>query len=186
MLIKFLCGFICQKSVLQENRIYFANLSLVLIFLLIHGHDAKAILRDDGIYLANLRGTQNVVIGLLVSKIYPDKKIGNLFNRATGEKENLWKEKFILLETEADEVVMGWFSQIAVSEFSPPEDWLLSYGAVFPYINSTTIHNIVFYHGKVGFVSISTFQAAEEWSEFVLMIREVIIIIIILFGMIND
>ena len=62
---------------------------LVLIFLLIHGHDARAILRDDGIYLANLRGTQNVVIGLLVSKIYPDKKIGNLFNRATGGKENL-------------------------------------------------------------------------------------------------
>ena len=78
---------------------------LVLIFLLIHGHDAKAILRDDGIYLANLRGPQNVVIGLLVSKIYPDKKIGNLFNRA-GEKGNLWR-KFILLETEADEVVMG-------------------------------------------------------------------------------
>ena len=90
---------------------------LVLIFLLIHGHDAKAILRDDGIYLANLRGPQNVVIGLLVSKIYPDKKIGNLFNRAA-EKGNLWR-KFILLETEADEAVMGWFSQIAVSEFSP-------------------------------------------------------------------
>ena len=78
---------------------------LLLIFLLIHGHDAKAILRDDGIYLANLRGPQNVVIGLLVSKIYPDKKIGNLFNRAA-EKGNLWR-KFILLETEADEVVMG-------------------------------------------------------------------------------
>ena len=78
---------------------------LVLIFLLIHGHDAKAILREDGIYLANLRGPQNVVIGLLVSKIYPDKKIGNLFNRAA-EKGNLWR-KFILLKTEADEVVMG-------------------------------------------------------------------------------
>ena len=46
-----------------------------------------------------------MVIGLLVSKIYPDKKIGNLFNRAA-EKGNLWR-KFILLETEADEVVMG-------------------------------------------------------------------------------
>ena len=78
---------------------------LVLIFLLIHGHDAKAVLREDGIYLANLRAPQNVVIGLLVSKIYPDKKIGNLFNRAA-EKGNLWR-KFILLKTEADEVVMG-------------------------------------------------------------------------------
>ena len=78
---------------------------LVLIFLLIHGHDAQAILREDGIYLANLRAPQNVVIGLLVSKIYPDKKIGNLFNRAA-EKGNLWRN-FILLKTEADEVVMG-------------------------------------------------------------------------------
>ena len=67
---------------------------LLLIFLLIHGLDAKAILREDGIYLANLRGTQNVVIGLLVSKIYPDKKIGNLFNRAEGKRKSLEKSLF--------------------------------------------------------------------------------------------
>ena len=38
-------------------------------------------------------GTQNVVIGLLVSQIYPDKKIGNLFNRAA-EKGNLWRKVY--------------------------------------------------------------------------------------------
>ena len=81
-------GLFAKKACFRKIG-YILPTFLVLIFLLIHGHDAKAILRDDGIYLANLRGTQNVVIGLLVSKIYPDKKIGNLFNRATGEKENL-------------------------------------------------------------------------------------------------
>ena len=40
-----------------------------------------------------LAETQNVVIGLLVSKIYPDKKIGNLFNRAA-EKGNLWRKVY--------------------------------------------------------------------------------------------
>ena len=38
-------------------------------------------------------GTQNVVIGLLVSQIYPDKKIGNLFNRGA-EKGNLCRKVY--------------------------------------------------------------------------------------------
>ena len=85
-------------------------------------------------------GTQNVVIGLLVSQIYPDKKIGKLFNRGA-EKGNLCRKVYSSQN-------IGWWGsdgviqpnscfefftpqELASLYFSPPGDRFLCIKTVF-------------------------------------------------------
>ena len=65
-------------------------------FILIHEHHVKAILRAGGDIFGQLARTQNVVIGLLVSKIYPTKTL-EIYSIEPRKKE-IFAEKFILLE----------------------------------------------------------------------------------------
>ena len=65
-------------------------------FILIHEHHVKAILRAGGDIFGQLARTQNVVIGLLVSKIYPTKTL-EIYSIERRKKE-IFAEKFILLE----------------------------------------------------------------------------------------
>ena len=65
-------------------------------FILIHEPHVKAILRAGGDIFGQLARTQNVVIGLLVSKIYPTKTL-EIYSIERRKKE-IFAEKFILLE----------------------------------------------------------------------------------------
>ena len=139
--IKFLWCFVFHKNMLKENKIHLANLSSIDIFIDTWAWCEGHIERGWDIF-GQLAGDTKCGYRSSCLKDLPRQKDWKSIQSSGGKKE-IFGEKFILLETEADEAVMGWFSQIAVSEFFTPENWLLSYGAVFPCIKRTTIKYVL-------------------------------------------